>query len=301
MPNKTLRCGTARLCVALLLMSGSVAGCERVVSVTLPTSAPRLVVEARLERIRGKVSGNQEIRLSATDDYFSRSAPPAVTNATVRVADSTGRVYAFIPSPSTPGSYVASGLTIVTGARYTLRITWQGDEYEATERAMAGVPIDSLYFKAASEQGSILGPAPTGGGLRATFDVIDPKGIANFYLWDQFVDGKRTVTTDTTSFGFYRAAFSDEFIDGGTLKDLQPYGGVTVRSGQLVLIRQLAISAQAYRFYNSLSTQAINDGSPFSVQPTSVRGNVANRTRPSQLALGYFIVGEVTEVQARVP
>ena len=138
MPNKTLRCGTARLCVALLLMSGSVAGCERVVSVTLPTSAPRLVVEARLERIRGKVSGNQEIRLSATDDYFSRSAPPAVTNATVRVADSTGRVYAFIPSPSTPGSYVASGLTIVTGARYTLRITWQGDEYEATERAMAG-------------------------------------------------------------------------------------------------------------------------------------------------------------------
>jgi len=289
-----------RALLALVLVS--LTGCERVIDITLPSSTPRLVVEARLERVRGAVNGNQSIQLTISDSYFSRSAPTPVLDAIVRVVDSTGRVFPFVASGVKPGVYETSALSIERGRGYTLRITWRGDEYASTERVAAAVPIARLFFTAAESQSIVgVGPPASGGGLRASIDFTDPKGVANFYLWDQFIDGQRIVATDTTQFGFYRAVASDEFFDGVSVETFQPYGGVRVRSGQRVVLRQIAISAQAYRFYYTLSSQAINNGSPFSVPPTSVRGNVANETTPSRLALGYFMVSEVSQAQLLVP
>ena len=72
-------------------------------------------------------------------------------------------------------------------------------------------------------------------------------------------------------------------------------------SGRQIRIRGIAVSAQTYRFCNTLSTQSTNDGSPFSVQPTSMRGNVSNVTNLGRPALGYFIGGEAVEARLRVP
>jgi hypothetical protein len=44
-----------------------------------------------------------------------------------------------------------------------------------------------------------------------------------------------------------------------------------------------------------------NNGSPFGVPISGVRGNVANVTTPSRRAVGYFIAGEYTELERRVP
>jgi Domain of unknown function (DUF4249) len=288
--------------LAVMLLLAGASACERIVSISVPSSPTRLVVEARLERVRGAVSGVQEVHLTTSDGYFSRSAPPPALDATVRIVDSAGRVFPFAASVARPGYYETSSLQILVGQKYTLRISWKGEEFSATETVAAGVAIDSIYVAPADAQGSAgAGPPATGGGLRTTIDFTDPKGVHNYYLWDQFIDGKRTVLTDTTSFGFYRAAASDELYDGIKVERLQPYGGIPVFPGQLILIRQIAISAQAYRFYNTLSTQSVNDGSPFSVQPTSVRGNVSNVTNPSRPALGYFIASEVVEARLRVP
>ena len=51
----------------------------------------------------------------------------------------------------------------------------------------------------------------------------------------------------------------------------------------------------------ALSAQVGNNGSPFGVPVSSVRGNVANTTNPSKRAVGYFIAGEYTELERRVP
>lgn len=272
------------------------------IPVTLPTSPTRLVVEGRLERIRGAVSGKQEIHLTKSDGYFTRGAPSPALGANVRVTDSAGRMFPFVASGTRPGYYETSTLEIQIGASYTLRIGLNGEEFTATERVEPGVPIDSLYASPADGQASAgVGPPATGGGLRTSLNFVDPKGQKNFYLWDHFINGTRNVVTDTTAFGFYRAVASDELFDGISVTRFQPYGGIPVFPGQHIMIRQIAISAQAYRFYNSLSIQAVNDGSPFSVQPTSVRGNVSNVTNPGQPALGYFIAGEVVEARLRVP
>jgi Domain of unknown function (DUF4249) len=269
------------------------AACERVVTVAVPDTPPRLVVEARLERLRSAVSGTQRIRLTTTDRYFSSAAPPPARGAVVRVVDDSGRVVPFGELASEPGTYATTTFVINVGRTYTLQITYAGQEYRSTETATSGVAIDSLWF---IERIANLSPRE---GPRATIGLLHPVGVKNFYLWEQYVDGRRIVRPD--SLGYYRVVASDDFSDGTRIRRYQPYDGVIVRSGQQVRVQQVAISEQAFRYYNALSEQGLNDGSPFGVPPSSLRGNVANLTNPSSQALGYFIVAEVTEVAGTVP
>lgn len=277
----------------LLALALTAAACERVVNVTVPDSPPRLVVEARLERLRTAVSGTQRIRLTTTDRYFSSAPPPPARGAVVRVVDDSGRVVPFAEVSAEPGTYETTVFVINLGRTYTLQITYAGQEFRSTETTTSGVAIDSLWFIE-----RIANVAPTAG-LRATIGLRDPAGVKNFYLWDQFVDGRRIVRPD--SLGYYRVVASDDLSDGTRIRRYQPYDGVIVTGGQEVRVRQVAISEQAFRYYNALSEQGLNDGSPFGVPPSNLRGNVANLTNPSGQALGYFIVAEVTEVARTVP
>lgn len=283
-----------RATVALLALIVVVTGCERVVQVSAPLVATRLVVEARLEQVRGGATAPQRIRLTETDSYFSGKAPPPVTGAVVRVLGPGGVVTSFAASATEPGVYLAANLPLEFGAEYTLQITYKGDEYQARDTAHAVAAIDSLYF--APRSNANFGPAL---GLRATVALHEPAGVRNFYLWEQYVDGRRLVTTDTT--GYFVAVASDDFFDGTFIDDLQPYIGIGLRAGQLVRVRQLAISEQAYRYFLELNDQANPDGSPFGVPPASLRGNVANLAHPQLPALGYFIAAEVAEATGRVP
>jgi hypothetical protein len=243
--------------------------------------------------VRGAVNGAQQIHLTTTSPYFTASAPPPARGAVVRVVDDSGRVTPFVESASEPGTYATTSLTVELGRRYTLRITYRSDEYQSDEVAVPGVAIDSLFFSKRLEN---VGPVD---GLRATLALTDPKGTKNWYLWDQYVDGKRLITPDTT--GYTRVVGADELLDGASIRQFQPYNAIVVKPGQRVKIRQLAISEQAFRFYQALSEQTLNDGSPFGVPPSSLRGNIANVSSPASLALGYFIVGEVIEAERRVP
>jgi len=274
----------------LLLLTGA---CERVVGVTLDEGPKRLVVEARLERVKENINGRQRIRLTTTDAYFSGAIAPPARGAVVTVSDGSGTTVRFSESASEAGVYETNALTVQLGATYSLQIEFGGDRYIASETALSVAKIDSLYFTNGS---GVVGSAP---GLRATIDVVDPRGIKNFYLWDQFVDGRRLVFADT-SFPS-RAAASDELLDGRRIRAYQPYEGVVVKSGQQVLVRQIALSESMYRYYLALSEQAGNDGSPFGVPAASVRGNVENITNPSRRPLGYFMAAEVAEAARRVP
>ncbi|MBL8959696.1 MAG: DUF4249 domain-containing protein [Gemmatimonadetes bacterium] len=264
--------------------------CERVVEVDVDEGPRRLVVEARLERVLGNVSGAQAIRLSTTGSYFSNALPPAARGATVRVTDNLGNAFPFVES-STPGTYVTTALTVERGRTYTLRIDWEGQRFEGVEQTMSVTPIDSLYFEA-PKPGRFSGED----GVRATIDTRDPAGEKNFYLWDQFVDGRRLLGPDS-SFKL-RIIAPDDAVDGKPVLGFQPYEGIDIPVGSSVVVRQVGISESTYRYYFALSDQVSADGSIFSVPPASVRGNVANRSNPRQPALGYFYVSEVSEARA---
>ena len=276
-----------------IALSVALGACEKVVELELPEGPKQLVVEARLERVRGAVNGTQQIRLSTTDSYFSDNAPPPVRGATVRVSDGTGPAVTFAESMTDPGVYVTNSLVGEIGRAYTLQIDWQGERYDATETLQPVAPIDSIYFMART--GS-FGPKE---GLRATIDFRDPGTVRNFYLWDQFIDGVRLVVPDTNF--RVRVTAPDDGLDGRRIRRFQPFDAVPVKSGAQVLMRQMALSETVYRYFVALSDQSSNDGSPFSVPLSSVRSNIANRTKTDHRPLGYFMATEVAEARAKAP
>lgn len=278
--------------VAACLTMFSLPGCERVVSLDLPEGPRRLVVQARLERVRGQVGSTQHIKLTTTGPYLAAQLPPGVKGAVVQVIDDSGRVSRFIEGDD--GLYTATDLLVTVGRRYTLRIDFEGNRYESTEEAMAVVAIDSLYFALPGAGG--VGPKT---GLRATLNFRDPRSARNFYLWDQYVNGVRNVSPESTF--RYRSVLDDEAINGRNVRRFQPYEGIVVPSGAAVRIRQYGLSEGVYRFFAAMSEQTGNDGSPFGVPPTNARSNIANLTRRELPALGYFQVSEVAEATARVP
>jgi hypothetical protein len=281
----------ASLPVAVLLAA---TGCERVVDVRVPDAPPRLVVEARLERVLDAVHGRQAITLTRSQPYFSRTAPEGAAGATVSVTEvETGRVVPFAAVAGAPGRYATDSLEITTGREYALRIEWNGERFEGRERALAVPRVDSLYFV---ERRSDVGPAT---GVRAAITFRDPAGVANWYIVDQFVNGVRLVMPDTTF--IERATFSDAFRDGRRFIGYRPYEARAVQPGDTVVVRFMSIPELVSRWFDVVNAQTLGDGSPFATPPASARGNVRNLTRPDTPPFGYFYVTEVSEVGRRVP
>ena len=285
----------ATLVIATLLLA---MGCERVVDITVPEMTPRLVVNGRIERVRGAPSGRQVITLSTTTPYFVAAGPSPARGADVYVADSRGIITVFREQSDAPGVYATDSLVAALHERDTLHIRWNDAMYEASDSLLPVAPIDSLYFR---ERTGLFAPPDVirEAGPRATLDFRDPPGEENYYVWDQFVDGTRLVVADT-AFRF-RPMERDAFFNGARVRGYQPYSNMILRSGQTVRLRQMSLSAQGYRYYLTLNNELLSDGTPFSLPPASLRGNVANRTRPSEPALGYFLTAEVEERTATVP
>lgn len=277
----------------LLLCLLAVAACERVVDLDVDEGPRRLVIEARLERVIGRVNGNQSITLTTTAPYFSDAPPPPATGAVVQVTDDEGTIVTF--TESEPGRYTTSQLVVRVGATYRLTIRWEGQTFEAEEAAPSVAPIDSLYFER-PKPGRFSGTE----GLRATIDLTEPAGKGDFYLWDQFIDGSRVLGPDSTF--KYRMIAQDEAVDGLRITGFQPYEGIDIPIGSTVIMRQVGLSERMFRYYFAFSDQVSADGSPFAVPPASVRGNVSNLTSPDRFPLGYFFAAEVAEKTAtRLP
>lgn len=281
------------LCVAMVL-----AGCERVVDITVPTMDTRLVVMGRIELVRGAPSGRQVITLTTSAPYFAPEGPPPARGAEVEVTDSEGTITRFREQQDAPGVYITDSLVPVLNRRYTLRVRWNNATYEGSDSLLPVAPIDSFYF---AERTGLFAPPDLARepGPRATIDFRDPPGVENYYVWDQFVDGERLATADT-AFRF-RPMERDAFFNGALVRGFQPYSGVALRPGQMVKLRHMSLSAQGYRFYLALNNMLLSDGSPFSMPPASLRGNVANLDRPGEPAMGYFLAAEVEEREGRVP
>ena len=290
----SLRSLMPRLARRLTLVSlVALAGCERVVTMEVAEGPRRLVVEARVERVRGAITGAQRVRLTTTGPYFSAGSPPPATGAVVRVTDQLGTVTAFVEQSSEPGVYRTASLVGVVGRRYTLTIDWNGDRYESTERLAAVPPIELFYFdKPLSGLESNPGP-------RVTIGFADPSGVKNWYMWELFVERERVLGPDPDM--LQPVVSNDEAFDGRRIGGFQPYEGIVIPAGANVLFRQYGISEEVYRYLFALGEQTTNDGSPFAVPAASVRGNVVNRTNPSRFPLGYFMASEVSEAVGVAP
>ena len=128
----------------LLILSGIVfASCEDVIDVDVNNAEPRLVIEASLDWEKGTAGNTQTIKLSMSSPYFSTEEDTSVSGATVTVTNTnSGAIFNFVDEND--GSYTINNFVPVIGDTYHLDVSYNGENYEATETLMSVSDINSI-------------------------------------------------------------------------------------------------------------------------------------------------------------
>ncbi|WP_298556106.1 DUF4249 domain-containing protein [uncultured Algibacter sp.] len=258
------------LSIVLVLI---ITACEEVIDVELNNVPPRLVIDAAINWQKGTDGKDQVIKLSLTAPFFNGTIQPA-TGATINITDTSNNTFNFIEEASS-GIYKNNSFIPVINGVYNLNITYNNEQYSATETLIPVVPIEYVEQK---NDGGFSGDQIE---LKAFY--TDPIDIENFYLFEFNIVKYNTTFLD---------AYNDEFTDGSQIFAF--YTNDDMELVDEIIITNHGLSERAFEFYNILLQQkAENNGGPFETQPATVRGNCNNQTNPDNFPLGYFRVSEI--------
>lgn len=257
--------------IALLIFAYS---CEDVIDLELPTSEPKLVIDASINWLKNTTGNEQSIKLSLTAPFFDVDVPPA-NNATVIITDNNNNSFEFLEDGNT-GIYNNSSFLPQIDGEYNLTIIYNGQTFVATETLKS---VSEITRVEQNLEGGFIGEETE---IKAFFD--DPADEENYYFFEFTPSLPVTPTLDT---------FKDEFVNGNEIFGL--YIEEDLDPGQSVIIRNYGVSERFYEFMFLLLQQTESDG-PFATQPATVRGNCSNQTNPDNYPLGYFRLSEVDEV-----
>ncbi|EMR02369.1 DUF4249 domain-containing protein [Cesiribacter andamanensis] len=270
------------LLAVLALVTG---GCRELVTLELPQQEPRLVIEAELT----DTPGPHTVRLTLTQDYFSKAAAPVVEDARVSITDDAGNSQELLYTQN--GVYATQGLEGVIGRSYTLRVEWQGQVYESSGVLSLKPVIDSLvvqYFEA-------IPPFLDAGHYMLFYGHI-PRGGTRYYRFKIYEND--SLYNDRTDLLVPEAEFMPD-----TLREVRL--GYAFTPGDTIRLEMYALNRDMYDYYYELRTLLFNDGGLFSPPPRNPTSNIRNVSDPARPPLGYFqvasfatdtvIIGEETD------
>lgn len=249
--------------------------CEEVVDVNLATAPPKLVIDASINWEKGTSGSLQTIKLTTTTGYYQQQIP-TVSGATVTVTNSSNTVFNFVEAPNT-GNYVCTNFVPVLNENYTLKVTYNGQIYTASEKLL---PTPNILD---TEQKNDLGLNNDEIGLKINFNDFGSQ--RNYYLF--------RVDSDLKPFPEYQI-IDDQFTDGNKMSWL--YSHKDLVKGKKIFYTQYGVSENYYNYINLIiiASSGGNNG-PFQAIPTKVRGNIINQTSEKNYALGYFRLGEIVK------
>lgn len=249
--------------------------CEDIIELDLPTSEPKLVIDASLNWLKQTQGNNQEIKLTLSAPYFETFIPPA-NGAEVFVSDSNNNTYQFIEEGNT-GIYKTNSFIPAINGVYNLTIVYNGETYTATETMK---PISEIDYVEQLNDGGFSGEETE---IKAYY--TDPESEENYY----FFEFKSNIPVIPSL-----EVYKDEFVNGNQIFGF--YTEEDLSSGDIVTIRNYGISQRFYDFMFILLQQNSEEGGgPFETQPATVRGNCINQTNADNFPLGYFRLSEADE------
>ncbi|GAA4269680.1 DUF4249 domain-containing protein [Hyunsoonleella aestuarii] len=255
-----------------ILLSFITSSCEDVIEVDVPSSSPKLVIEASINWFRNFNGISQNIKLSLTAPFFNNDIPPA-NGATVIITDGSNNIYNFIEDGNT-GIYWNNSFNPVINQTYNLSVTYNGETYQANETLKS---VSSITRVEQKNNGGFSGDEIE---LKAYY--TDPEDEENYYLFE-FINVK-TGAIDLE-------VYDDEFTNGNEIFGF--YSEEDLESGDEIDIRIYGVSERFYEFMFILLQQNDEDGGdPFEVQPATIRGNCVNTTNPENFPLGFFRVSQ---------
>ena len=261
--------------IYILAMSVFTFSCEDVIDLEVPTSEPKLVIEASINWFKGTTGNEQAIKLTLSAPYFDSEVPPA-NGAQIVITDTNNNVFQFIEDGNT-GIYKNNTFIPIINSDYALTITYQGEVFTASETLKS---VSEIEYIEQNNEGGFSGEETE---IKAYF--TDPADEENYYFFEFISDIVVVPSLEV---------YKDEFVNGNSIFGFYTEEGLS--TGDELIIRNYGISDRFYEFMFILLQQNSEDGGgPFETQPATVRGNCINQTNPDNFPLGYFRLSEVDE------
>jgi Domain of unknown function (DUF4249) len=292
-----------------LLIMLAVVACKKQYNPTI-IGAPNsyLVVEGEIN------SGPDStfIKLSRTVNISSKISTKPELNAIIIVEGDQNTSYPLIETGN--GTYACAGLNLDATHKYRLDIkTANSEQYQSDYvPVLNSPPIDSVTYDAKTI-------VETGPGLNIYVNTHDPTNKVQYYRWDyqetwEFhpafesiykSNGDTVLARDLVHDNIYQCWRSDSsstIILGSSAKLSQsviahnPLAFINSTSekvsvGYSILVRQYALTTDAYNFYTNLKKNTEQLGSIFDTQPSEINGNIHCVNNPSEPVIGYISVG----------
>ncbi|WP_347156384.1 DUF4249 domain-containing protein [Pontibacter chitinilyticus] len=294
-------------CVLLLL-----AGCVE------PYAPDVIVAPNQFLVVDGFINTNgiTTIKLSRTQNISEEQLPTAETGATMLLEEEQGTTY-FLQE-TTPGTYTSSNLSLDAARKYRITIhTSAGQNYASEYVAVKQTPpIDNISWQALDNK------------LQIYVNSHDPENNTHYYRWEyeatwaftaafgsniryDAASGKVVPRTlqDEDIYHCWKTDKSTDIKLGATsnlTKDvIHEYAILTLpstaeelRFKYSVLVKQYALTQEAYQYWETLRKNTEGIGTLFDPLPSQLTGNVHNLSDATEPVIGY--VGASTVKEKRI-
>jgi len=262
--------------------------------------------------IEGIISGNDStfIKLSRTKKVDTLRTVFPESSAQVTVESDANETYPLIEK--TAGTYACAPLNIDASHKYRLRIkTSDAKEYVSDFVTVKNAPpIDSVGFAAQAT------------GVQLYVNTHDNANATRYYRWDyietwqfhsKYVSGYYSNGVDSIKarqpsqqvYNCFGNDSSSNIVIASTLrltKDIVYQAPLTViapssekiETKYSILVRQYALTSDAYAFWENLEKNTEKLGSIFDVLPSQTQSNFHCISNPNELVVGYLSAGNAS-------
>jgi len=284
-------------------------GCKKPYSPSIISASNSYLV---VEGVINSGTDSTFIKLTRTAKLSSGVAPAPEFSAIVTVEADNGNIYPLTEANN--GIYSAPSLNLSTNAKYRLRIkTSTNKEYLSDFVEAKDTPdIDSLAYKVQNN------------GVQIYVNSHDPKNNTRYYRWDfdetwQYqsriqsfyklgTDGYptyRSAYTDSDNiYNCYKTDQSHQVLVGSSIKlgqdviSMQPIDFVAANSGKIsfiysILLRQYALTGDAFNYWQNLKKNTEQLGSIFDMQPSTMQSNIHCISNAKEPVIGYISASSV--------
>jgi hypothetical protein len=280
--------------------------------------------------ISGRISspgGQQIVEVSKSTPYSEPYFNP-VSKCTVIITDDKNNRFAL--KENAPGKYSGwiDWTYLIPGTGFRVEVTTpEGKQYQSDSETMLPCPpIENIYYEVKSKDtddpdNPLYGiqfylNTDASGYERKNFmwDLTETWEYHSKYLIADYYDGRINFVGNEDDSLFYCwktnriydiYTFTANNLTSGTITRY-PLNYVSGNSDRLsvkysLLVKQYAISENAYNYWNAAQRQSQNTDGLYETQPVSITGNIHCITNPEETVLGYFMVSSYTEKRIFVP
>ncbi|MGZ3766134.1 MAG: DUF4249 domain-containing protein [Mucilaginibacter sp.] len=291
----------------------SVAACRK------PYTPPAITTDNNYLVVEGVIAAGQDstvINLNRTVNLSGKTTHNPELNATVTVQGDQNVSYT-IPQVDS-GRYAAPALNLDNAHKYRLQITTADGRTYASDYEPVKItpPIDTLRYNIKSD------------GIDFFTDAHDPSNNTRYYRWDYvetyiYTSGLNTyyiydptAYADTNKSVLRRpdqqihtcyvtlnssaiilnssAALKQDVINSNPITQI-PNTSEKILHRYSILVKQYALTPDAYDFWYLLKRNTQQLGSIFDAQPSEVKGNVHCTSNPSEPAIGFISVSTISQ------